>query len=209
MILLWWALAVAQGCSQEPNSWEFLFWRVLRTKSGWYHLLGFEAQPGKGSPLLGRGLKNCLPKFGHVLISFWILLCHVFRCEREKKFNIRWSFPIAKGQEIQTQLLEILADLSNYPDLPQMPLQGCKYQIVQKTSRLSINQSYNTWPWWIPAFHWVSIYTLADAMLSFLGSGYISRNHILNYIRNKGGNGVKNNELLAFGTNHFKHQVCH
>lgn len=46
-------------------------------------------------------------------------------------------------------------------------------------------------------------------MLSFLGSGYISKNHTLHYTRNKGGNRVKNNELLAFGTDHIKHQVCH
>lgn len=34
------------------------------------------------------------------------------------------------------------------------------------------------------------------------------KNYSLNFIRNKGGDGVKNN-LLAFGRDHFKHQMCH
>lgn len=143
--------------------------------------------------------------------SFWFLLCYVFRREREKKFNIRQSFfNCQKSWDPHSpKLLEILAKLSNYPDSPQMLLQGCKYQIVQKASRLSINQRYKTWPWWISAFHWVSIYALAEAVLRFLGSGYISKNCTLNFIKNRGGDGVKNNELLAFGRDYFKHQMCH
>lgn len=46
-------------------------------------------------------------------------------------------------------------------------------------------------------------------MLHFLGFGYISKSCTLNFIKNKSGDGVKNNELLAFGRDHFKHQVCH
>lgn len=87
--------------------------------------------------------------------------------------------------------------------------QGYKYRIVQKASRLSINQSYKTWTWWNPAFHWVSLYTLAQSVLGFLGCGYISKICTLNFVRKKGGDEVKNNELLAFGRHHFKHQVCH
>lgn len=45
--------------------------------------------------------------------------------------------------------------------------------------------------------------------MHFLGSGYIVKNYTLNSVRNRGGDRVKNNELLAFGRDLFKHQVCH
>lgn len=46
-------------------------------------------------------------------------------------------------------------------------------------------------------------------MSGFLEFGYISKSCTLNFIRKKGDDEVKNNELLAFGRDQFKDQVCH
>lgn len=146
-----------------------------------------------------------------ILTPFWFLLCQVFRCEKEKRFNRRQSL-LSRQKPCYphlVSLLQILAEPSNSPASPQMLLWGCRYHIVQKASCLSINQSYKTWSWWIPDFHWVPIYALAEAGLRVLGSGSISKNYVLNFIRNKSGDEVKNKELLAFGRDHFGHQVCH